>query len=221
MFEKLLILEGSWAQDPEHYIADSRSTTRIYSGFESLLSVQSNPVFIIARPLLKSRFDQDIGQFLDLPGNQKGLNVIILSGHGYYKKVKDEAGKMKHRRVLFAIDGKMNLSRRIRKLSRRLCRTIFILDACDVGTSISSFRDASSALGVIGFKESVDWIDSSVFILALLLRYQAEGIFQMKRLSAVKPQRVLEDMRDGSYRSLWKRLDLKFSFDGKRLRVPA
>lgn len=44
-FEKILVLESTWANDSDDYIRDSRSTARIYLSFESLLSLHDVPVF--------------------------------------------------------------------------------------------------------------------------------------------------------------------------------
>lgn len=210
-FEKILILESSWAEQEEHYISDSRSTSRIYGGFEAVLSVHDKPVFTVVRPLLKSRYLSDIEQFITLQANRKGPNIIILSAHGRHELVK-KRDKRKHRRILEAIDGKINLSKGIRKLSSQLNRTIFLLDACWVGTNVESFRKASGALGVIGYSEEVDWVDSSAFILALLMNYQKGGIFQMQRVSPVKPQKVLGRMRNGAYKSLMEELGVEYNF---------
>lgn len=109
-FEKLLILESTWANE-EEYIADSRSTSKIYQSLESLLSLHKEPVNIIQRPLLASRFVKDIEQFVSLPANRKGPNIIVISAHGSHKKVLKQ-NKQKHRRIISAIDGNINLSRK-------------------------------------------------------------------------------------------------------------
>jgi hypothetical protein len=209
-FEKILILESTWA-DADEYISDSRSTTKIYSGLESLMSVQEKPVYAIHRPLLSFRYIIDIKQFLSLPSNRRGINVIILSAHGKHKRIKNK-GKFVHRRELCAIDGKINISKEMRSISNKLHRTVIILDACSVGESIYSFKKASGALGVVGFSETVDWIDSSAFILALLLKYQEGGVFQMQRSSSAMPKKVLEDMTMGPYKTLCKSLCMEHKF---------
>jgi len=215
-FEKLLILESTWANE-EEYIADSRSTSKIYQSLESLLSLHKEPVNIIQRPLLASRFVKDIEQFVSLPANRKGPNIIVISAHGSHKKVLKQ-NKQKHRRIISAIDGNINLSRKIRKVSNKLNRTIIILDACEIGEKVASFRKAAKALGVIGFSGNADWIDSSIFILALLMKFQEKGVFQMKRISVANPFKVLSSMKEGVYKKLMEKLDVDFSFkDNYRL----
>ena len=206
--EKLLILESTWAQDEAAYLTDSRSTAQFYS---NLLAIQQTPVFAITRPLLANRFQTDIKQFVSLPVNQRGPNVIILSGHGQHQLLLNQRTK-KHRRILQAIDGEINLSLTVRTLSRYLQRTIFILDACDIGENIASFQQASGALGVIGFSNIVDWVDSSTFILALLLKFQQEGVFEMKRTTAIRPYQVLETMLNQGYQSLMDALAVNYYF---------
>ena len=207
-YEKLLILESAWSDD----IADSRATREIYTSLETLLSLQNDPMRIIQRPLISSRYLDDINQFVSLDANKKGPNVIVLSAHGSYDYDIDNKGKRKHKRQLTAWDGDLNISTDIKKIGGNLSRTIFILDACEIGTAIKSFRVASGALGVIGFSESVAWIDSSVFVLALLLRLQGGGIFQMKRASPVCPKNILEEMHNGLYKSLMDSLKVEYSF---------
>lgn len=162
-FEKILILESSWAESKEDYIGDYRSSARIYLSLESLLSLHETPVFAIQKPLLASRYLSDIKQFIALPANERGPNLIIICAHGSYSTV-SRRGRLINRRRLHAIDGTIKLSKDIHDISDRLSRTIFVLDACDVGTHVSAFRKASGALGVIGFSETVDWVDSTTFI---------------------------------------------------------
>ena len=210
-YEKLLILESTWATEADDYIRDSRSTARIYLSFESLLSLHDEPVLAIHRPLLAARYLSDIGQFLGLPSNRRGPNVIILSAHGSFREER-KGRRVVNRRRLHAIDGVLKLSKDIHSLRGRLGRTVFVLDACDIGTRVAAFRAAAGALGAIGFSKAVDWIDSATFILAVLLRFQDEGVFQMRRSSAKKPASVLAAMAEGPYRSLAKELGLEVSF---------
>ena len=169
-------------------------------------------MFAITRPLLAMRFSDDIFQFVSLPSNERGPNFVILSAHGYHTF----SDRRKHRRILGAIDGEINISREIIDLVKfhesPLKRTIFILDSCTVGEGIRAFLRASGALGVIGFSEAAEWIDSSVFILALLLKFQQEGVFQMKRVSPTRPDRVLQQMEKDVYRSLMGSLGVKYEF---------
>lgn len=211
--EKILILEGSWAEEDEEYISDTRSTGRIYRGIEALLSLQEIPINIIQRPLLSMRFIEDIKQFALLKANKKGVNIIIISGHGSKEKIEIK-GKLKHRREITAFDEEVNLSKKIDKVYDNLGRSIIILDACDVGKDLKSFYITSGALGVIGFSKEVSWIDSSVLILALLCKYQKEGVFQMQRVSSARPKKIIDGMKNGPYTSVFKKLGVIYYFDG-------
>jgi hypothetical protein len=110
------------------------------------------------------------------------------------------------------------MSTGIRKLNAELARTIIVLDACKVGTKIGSLREAAGALGTIGFSKDVSWVDSSIFVLALLLRFQQHGVFHLKRarkstgLTQPKAEKVLEEMKDGPYKSLWDYLGVESTF---------
>ena len=215
-YEKILILEANWAKDDNHYIRDSRSTSEIYTSFESILSMRETPVFAITRPLLAFRFKDDLTQFANLPSNQRGPNVVILSAHGDNDIRFDDDFEVFDTRVLSGIDDEIDINTVVSELASEddppLKRTIFILDSCSIGESIESFLSASKALGVVGFSESADWIDSSVFILALLLKFQAEGVFQMRRISPIKPNGILSAMESGPYRSLMRRLGVEYKF---------
>ena len=141
-------------------------------------------------------------------------NVIIFSAHGSHTLTK----KNKHRRKLGAFDGTINISREIRQLSEKLGRTIIVLDSCEVGEKVESFRQASGSLATIGFAGGVNWVDSSVFVLALLLRFQQEDVFHLQRArkstekTKPKPEKVIREMLKGTYRSFSKTLDIEFSY---------
>ncbi len=212
-FEKILILESTWAANFSDYISDSRSTSEIYTSLRSIMSVQTRPVWPIVRPLLKSRFRDDLRQFVGLRANKKGPNVVVLSAHGSHELSKAK----KHRRLVGAIDGKINLSAKIKDMVNiygPLEKTIFVLDACSIGQNIRSFRQASGALGVIGFSEDTDWVDSSVFVLGLLLKFQEDGIFQMRKTAPDRPHKVLQKMKSGAFRSLMRELGVEYKFSG-------
>lgn len=210
--EKILILESTWALEADDYISDSRSTARIYLSFESLLSRHDVPVFAVHRPLLASRYVEDIRQFVSLPANAREMNIVILSAHGSFTQVQ-KGDKKVNRRRLQAIDGEIKLSRDIHGLKGELNRTVFILDACDVGARVEEFRKAADALGVIGFSQSVGWADSAVFVLALLLHIQTIGIFQEPQSSAPALVRhLVDDLRQGTYKSLAKALGLEVAW---------
>ncbi|WP_088188050.1 hypothetical protein [Desulfosporosinus sp. FKA] len=213
MNRRLLILESNWAEDDDSYIKDSRSTTKIYTSIETLLSVNDSPVQIIQRPLLRSRFVKDIEQFIDLDSNKTiGINIVILSAHGRIKKVKLKEHNV-HYRKLSAIDGEINLNIENNKIKELLHRTIIILDSCSVGSNLQDFLETSGALGVIGFSEDVDWIDSAVFILALLCKFQNEDVFLMKRKSYVRPKKIIEQMKKSHYEPFFEKLGIEYCFN--------
>jgi hypothetical protein len=220
-FEKILILESTWADDSDEYIRDARSTARIYLSFESLLSLHEVPVFAVHKPLLAARYLRDIRQFVSLPANATGLNVVILSAHGSFTRVK-KGDQLVNRRRLHAIDAEIKLSKDILSFKGVLKRTLFILDACDVGSRVSAFRSASDALGVIGFSKSVDWVDSTTFVLALLLHMQSNGIFQQSQSSSRGIAHLVNRLRYGAYKSLASSLGLEVAWaaggDGKKHR---
>jgi hypothetical protein len=208
--EKILILEAPWSDE----IEDTRATREIYSSAETLLSVHPEPLRIIQRPLILSTYINDIERFVSLDCNLRGPNVVIFSAHGVHSLV---SGK-KHRRELQAFDGDINISKEVTKLNGKLGRTIFILDACKIGIRPKSFRQATGALAVIGFTKTVDWIDSSIFVLAVLLRLQQTRALHLKRAlkntkfkeSTVK--KVIEGMTDGVYKSLASSLGVQHDF---------
>lgn len=209
--EKILILEAPWSSN----IADTRAVREIYSSAETLLSVHPEPIRIIQRPLVSTTYINDIDQFVSLECNKRGPNIIVFSAHGSHSLLK-RSGGTKHRRELQAFDCDVNISAQIQKISANLGRTIFILDACEVGRNLKSFREAAKALGAIGFSEIVDWVDSSVFVLAVLLRFQDGGIFHLKRArtnrgnTMPKTQRIIEEMVNGNYKSLAKSLGVQY-----------
>ncbi len=210
--EKILILESTWALEADDYISDSRSTARIYLSFESLLSRHDVPVFAVHRPLLASRYIEDIRQFVSLPANERQMNIVILSAHGTFTRIQ-KGDKKVNRRRLHAIDAEIKLSRDIHELKGELKRTVFILDACDVGARVGEFRKAANALGVIGFSQTVDWADSAIFVLALLLHIQTQGIFQKPESDArALVRHLVDDLRQGTYKSLAKALGLEVAW---------
>ena len=203
MNEKLLILEANWAEDDGDYLLDSRSASQVYGSLERLLANDDYPLTIIQRPLLKCRFKKDVEQFVNLESNKKGLNVILLSAHGALER--DDC------RELDAIDGRIDVSAEMKKLKPVLHRSIIILDSCGVGENIKSFLAASGALGVIGFSKTVDWVDSAVFVLALLCRLRAEGVFSMKK-SAIRPRKVMEALEQSHYSQFFEVLGVEYEF---------
>jgi|GEM_PF-1794188 len=211
--EKILILEAPWSSN----IADTRATREIYSSAETLLSIHNEPIRIIQRPLVSTTYLEDIKQFVSLKCNERGPNVVVLSAHGNHSLVL-RTGTDRHRRELQAFDGDVNISAEIKRISGLLSRTVFVLDACEVGENVRSFRKAAGAVGAIGFSKAVDWVDSSVFVLALLLRFQAQGFFHLKRArrntgnTMPMAEKTISEMTNGAYKSLAKSLGLEYNF---------
>ncbi len=215
-FEKILILESRWGDD----IADTRSTTVIYRSLEALLSLHEKPVRIISLPLIKS-YQDDISGFVSLESNRRGPNVIIISAHGRYRSRRKKHGTAGSR-LVEGFDSPLNLSadfwKHYRLNPERLKRSIFILDSCEIGKSIKVFLKISGAYGVIGFDREVDWIDSTVFIFALLSKYQERGVFQLERTrlnngwQTPLPERILEEMEDGAYSTIMDELGVRYEF---------
>ena len=203
--EKVLIFEAPWSK----HIDQTQATRDIYTSAETLLRVGPHPVRVIQRPLIKSHYIEDIREFTELECNQRGPNFIVFSAHGAYRLVGSRVRKgLAHRRNLKAFDGNINLSAGIQKASESLQRTIIVLDSCTIGKSIKSFYKASGAAGVIGFSESVDWVDSTMFVLAVLLRFHSEEVMGLKRIrrtttkSTSRPQKVMDEMKNGAWKSL-------------------
>lgn len=201
--EKILILESPWSDE----IDDTQSTREIYTSAETLLRIGPRPIRIIQRPLVSSLYLDDIRNFVRLECNKNSPNVIIFSAHGS----KNLTSKDKIRRVLTAFDGEINISKDIRTLSEVLDRSIIILDSCGVGDNIKSFRSAAGALAVIGFKEEVDWIDSSVFVLALLLYFDHYDILNRNSKWKKSLRNVIEEMLSGAYKSFLEPLGIEYS----------
>ena len=208
--EKILILDAPWSND----IEDTQATRDIYSSAGTLLRLGLKPIRIIQRPLVSATYMDDIEKFVDLDCNQKGPNLIIFSAHGSLTRLTMNT----IRRELTAFDGDINISVHIRRLRKKLERTIFILDSCKVGTNVKSFCKAANSLGAIGFAEDVDWVDSSVFILALLLHFQKKGIFHLKRARSrtrktePKTEETIREMLEGTYKSFKKPLGIEYFF---------
>ncbi len=213
--EKILILEAPWSTK----IEETQATRDIYASAETLLRIETRPIRIIQRPLVSTTYLEDIEKFVDLGCNRKGLNVIILSAHGSHTLLNEN----KNRRELDAFDGSINISKDIRRLKEKLGRTIIVLDACEIGRNIESFRRASGSLATIGFTKGAEWVDSSVFILALLLHFQQNDVFQedvfsrrrarrSTRETESKAKKTIRKMLESTYESFKKPLGIKYSF---------
>lgn len=213
--EKVLIFEAPWEDD----IDQTQATRDIYTSAETLLRVGSHPVRVIQRPLIRSLYLEDIRKFTALECNQRGPNFIVFSAHGAYKLFWSRRRKtVSHSRSLRAFDGNIGLHSGIQEVSDSLNRTIIILDSCEVGKFIKSFHRVSGAAGVIGFSKSVDWVDSTMFILAVLLTFHCEGVMGLKRIrrttekSTARAQKVIKEMTSGPWKSLSDSLGVRYYF---------
>ena len=160
---------------------------------------------------------QDIEQFLDLGCNRRGPNVIVLSAHGNVVK-KRSRKRLRFRRQLTAFDGEININKGIVQLKDKLARSIVVLDSCSIGVSLDKFRERSRALAAIGFADEVDWVDSSMFVLALLFKLHQESVLSMKRArsstenTTSRTETVIAVMIKGPYASMAKSLGVQTAF---------
>ncbi len=210
--EKVLILEAPWSVD----IEDTQATTRdIYASAETLLGSGHAPVRMIHRPLISTMYLDDIEQFVELDCNQRGANAIVLSAH---EKVVRKRRKRKIQRRLTAFDGEVDVSSDVRPLKKKLARSVIVLDACELGVTLSSFRKHSGAHGVVGFAEEVDWVDSSMFVLAMLFKLHQEEVLNLKRArrstkaTRSRAESVIIEMTKGLYASMARSLGVQTSF---------
>ena len=221
--EKVLILEAPWSGK----IEDTQATRDIYVSAEMLLRSGAKPARVIHRPLISTTYKDDIEKFVELDCNQRGPNVIVLSAHGEWvrktvvKKQTSVRRRVVRHRHLEAFDGDINLSHDIQSLRDKLSRSIVVLDACEVGVSPKKFRERSGALAVVGFAEEVDWVDSSMFVLAMLFKLHQGGVLSLKRATQSTEARrsrvenvikAMIDEQDGPYASLAKSLGVRTAF---------
>lgn len=209
---KILLLEAPWSHD----IEDTLASRDVYTSAETLLQMGDDPVRIITRPLLKATYLDDIERFVDLDCNQHGVNVIIFSAHGGRSFRKSARKGLTIRRELTAFDGDINLSGGIRELKGKLDRSLLVLDSCKVGLAIGKFQGVSGALGVLGFANNVDWVDSAVFILAVLFRLHESGALQSTggggEPNGNTAKEAIAEMTSGPYASLASSLRVEDAF---------
>ena len=213
---KVLIIEGPWSDR----VDDNTSTTSFYSAAEQILSDGVRPIHVAKRPLIPSLYLRDIESFLDLPCNESGPNVIIMSAHGYIvrRKSSDRKG---FRRAMSAFDGRINITKELPQLKEKLNRSVVVLDACNIGIKPLSLLDRCGAIAVIGFGKKVVWTDSSMFVLALLLKLQEARVFELRQVreltSVRRPriERVINGMVEGVYSSLSVSLNVETAYRKK------
>lgn len=191
--EKLLILETDWQE--------GKPAGRLYASLAQLPA--EPPLECLRRPFLAATYLQELRDFVRLPANRKGINVVVFSAHGYYQPGEP--------RLLKGMDGRVDLGE-LRDLRGQLRKTIFILDACQVGSDLHSFISATDALGVLGFQKQVNWLASSVFVLALLRRFHQDGVFHLRRHSPIRPRKILDSMQAHEYHPLMTQLGVTYLF---------
>jgi hypothetical protein len=191
--EKLLILETDWQE--------GKPAGRLYGSVAGLPA--EPPLICRRRPFLAATYLQELRDFLSLPANRKGVNVAVFSAHGQYQPGEP--------RMLKGMDGRVDLGE-LRGLRGQLDKSIFILDACQVGSDLHSFISATGALGVLGFQKQVNWLASSVLVLALLRRFHQEGVFHMRRHSPIRPRKILDSMLAREYNTLMGQLGVTYLF---------
>lgn len=208
--EKILIFETDWFEEAD--IEASRSIRHIYSSAETLLGLGDPPVRVVRRPLISDMYRDDVEAFVNLNCNSKGVNVVIFSTHGSYEMTQ----KGRHRRTLETSDYRdVDIGAGIRELDEKLDRTILVLDACEVGKKMSSFRKAAGASAAVGFSKEVDWKDASVFVFAVLLNFRESGVFhaRMRKTALGRAKDTVREMLNGTYKSFKDSLGVKCSFE--------
>lgn len=194
MSAKILVLESDWRPTPNLAPTQIHSSSRCYSSIG--LKIQQNQLII-------KEFSRNLENFLSQPINQKGINVIILSGH---------AGFENYKLQMSAIDQLFEPLEIFEPIKNKLFRSILILDACFVGLQLEVFMQHYNFLGCIGFTKQVNWVSSSILILLILRHFRDQGIFEMKRTSPIRPRKILEQLQNNSAQLLVQQLGLNFLF---------
>lgn len=193
---KILLLESDWSAVLPDAPARVRSAAKLYAAV--LARAQAEIL-----PLHKASWREDLLRFSALPENQRGPNIIVISAHGHWRDKQC---------VLAAADGQFDMCRELAALRKQLRRSLFILDACNLGRGVEEFQHASGALGVIGFQGSVEWTASNVFVLTLLRAWQAAGVFELKRALPGRAKQVLEKLPRQGYADLMNGLGVRSAF---------
>lgn len=201
--EKILILEAEWCTEERKPPFKTRSAAKLYAAFGNTPASDRCAPRCASKPLRAATYRHEIQQFLALPTNQRGVNIIILSSHGHYQPFS---------RWLGTLDGHIELSLELPSLATLLKRSLLILDSCHIGQTLEELHTASKALGIVGFSGKVDWLASSIFIIALLRRLQQAGVFQLQRRSVTRVRNTLLAMQQDSYQQLMNDLGVVFAF---------
>jgi len=194
MNAKILVLESDWRLAPHLMPTQTHSSSRCYASIG--LNIQQNQLVI-------KEFSKNLEMFLSQPINQKGINVIILSGHAGFENQKLQ---------MSAIDQLFEPLEIFEPIKKKLLRTILILDACFLGLQLELFMQRYQFLGCVGFNKQVNWVSSSILILLILRQFREHGIFEMKRKSPIRPRKILEQLQNNSNQNLVQQLGLQFLF---------
>jgi len=206
--EKLLILESCWSEGHRYRLTDRRSTTAIYKAGLDAINIGDRLV-TLTRPLISANFVADMDSFLSLPANRKGINVIILSGHGQKFQFEDDDGELVLTKSIAAYDGQVTLLD-IEELMYSMSRTILILDCCTAGEHIHKLFRSTDCFGIIAFASEVIWLDSTLFLQNMLLRFLIYGVFSMKQRRKDKVEAILKNMQRDGYKALMDKMKLRW-----------
>ncbi len=193
--EKALILESDWRTSPATSASQPHAVKTLYAS-----AFQNAACTMRYRPLSAHTFISDCYDFLGLPDNRRGPNLILLSTHGEYS-----AEGLRH---LSATEQVIVLEELLTLLQPHLSRTLLVLDICQVGQALPPLCQQFGLLGVVGFAGRVNWTASSAFILSLLRHWLAADVFNMQRASSRRPAKVLEQMQSGRYTRLMQLLEV-------------
>jgi len=191
---KILVLESDWKTSPILAPTQTHSAGRCYASIG--LKIEQLPLIVETLPA-------QLEKFVSQPNNQKGINVIILSGH---------AGFENHTLQMSGIDQLFNPLEIFESVQRKLSRSILILDACFLGLQLGLFMQHYPLLGCVGFTKQVNWVSSSVLVLILLRHFRQMGVFEMRRKSAIRPRKILEQLQSNSTQHLVQQLGFNFLF---------
>ena len=223
---KILMFEAPW----EKNLIWNRSAYEIYRASGTLPFSQQ----IISRPLIAGQYLKDIDSFLRLKINASSANIIIFAGHGSDTNVqRDDNEEIENKKEVQGFGEKtIDLTELEQFWDTRfgLEKSIIILDACFLGRDIELFRESIGAFGVIGYTKEVHWIDSGIFTLAMLCKFNtvedgnSRNIFEKNTTGGANtfPKSILDKMycgdngdKDdphGAYTSLMRELGVDYSF---------
>jgi len=191
--EKILIFESDWRKAPGNPPSQSYQASALYRS-----AFQNTDITVRCRVLQAGSLLNECQDFLRLPENQRGPNLILLSTHGEYLS--------NGQRALSAIDRVILLETLLQRLQAKLSRSILILDVCHVGQTLAPLCQQFGLLGVLGFQARVNWVASSALLLSVLRHYLGAHVLHMQRASSRRPARILAQMQTGHYATLMRQL---------------